>query len=93
MRRVVAIFRESRNKVTSSSNPGNMENCNGSVIYMDVKMIVRASAIFIARKISIMLVGIGMIIIARIVTTPAITSNPGIFFSCSIIGIFYFLIL
>ncbi|MBA7687765.1 hypothetical protein ES703_96237 [subsurface metagenome] len=72
--RVDATFRESLKRVVTRSREGNMEKSRGFSVYMAIRRIVIARVIFRARRKSRSIVGKGMIITTRIVTTPTTVS-------------------
>lgn len=70
---VEEIFRDNLNNVVINSKEGNMENCRGSLIYIDIIKIIRDKDIFIVSNKSIKKVGIGTIINNTIAITAMAT--------------------
>src|SRR5579883_1001105 len=76
IRRVAATLMPRRNSVSTSSNDGKTENCNGSVMYMATSKTVTVAATLRVISTSSMNGGKGMIIMLRMaMTMPAIRAS------------------
>jgi hypothetical protein len=69
MRRVDAMFRESRNRVVIRRREGNVENSRGLMMYREVNKMTKETVILNERRMSRRKVGRGMIITRRMPMT------------------------